>query len=189
MQQLMMYRPAGAPRFCPEWPEGFSVSRYRGPEDIPSWLECCKNGLIPDDAGTDVFFEAILDCPDVRMDEDVLFLDHDGRHVGTVTAVLHPDGSWGEMHMVGLQSAFRGRGLSALLNRMCIEKLEAQNARFIELTTDEWRRAAVRSYLRAGFLPVDSDSDMVERWTALLREMGISNVPMFNRECQTVRTL
>ena len=189
MQQLMMYRPAGAPRFCPEWPEGYSVSRYRGPEDIPSWLECCKNGLIPEDAGTDVFFEAILDCPDVRMDEDVLFLDHDGRHVGTVTAVLHPDGSWGEMHMVGLQSAFRGRGLSALLNRMCIEKLEAQNARFIELTTDEWRRAAVRSYLRAGFLPVDSDSDMVERWTALLREMGISSVPMLNRECQTVRTL
>ena len=69
MQQLMMYRPAGAPRFCPEWPEGYSVSRYRGPEDISSWLECCKNGLIPDDAGTDVFFEAILDCPDVRMDE------------------------------------------------------------------------------------------------------------------------
>ena len=72
---------------------------------------------------------------------------------------------------------------------LCIEKLEAQNARFIELTTDEWRRAAVRSYLRAGFLPVDSDSDMVERWTTLLREIGISNVPMLNRECQTVRML
>jgi hypothetical protein len=44
------------------------------------------------------------------------------------------------------------------------------------LTTDDFRVPAIRSYLRAGFLPVLYQEDMAQRWAAVLQAMGIHNV-------------
>lgn len=189
MKQLMMYRPAGALSERTAMPAGYFFSRYRGPEDVEPWLECCRDGLLEESDTETAFFRTIRDYPDVCMTDDVLFLDYEGRHVGTVTAIFHPDGCWGEMHMVALKRDFRGKGLGALLNQACIHKLETQGARYIELTTDEWRKAAVRSYLGCGFLPVEYDLGMPERWSALLKELGLSGVQMLNQSCEPTRTL
>ncbi|MPN60531.1 hypothetical protein SDC9_208259 [bioreactor metagenome] len=48
---------------------------------------------------------------------------------------------------------------------------------------------AVKSYLTAGFLPVEYDEGMTERWEKLLRDFGYSNVEMVDEHGHTVKFL
>ena len=57
------------------------------------------------------------------------------------------------------------------------------------LTTDEYRVPAVCSYLTAGFLPVEYDVDMPQRWGGMLGFLGRINVPMVDEEGNVVRIL
>ena len=55
-QLMMLLFPVYKPL---ELPEGCAITHYRGPEDIPVWIELCKNGLATEDAGRD-FFDALI---------------------------------------------------------------------------------------------------------------------------------
>ena len=48
----------------------------------------------------------------------------------------------------------------------------------VYLTTDEWRKPAIKNYLTAGFHPVEYDVGMPERWAGVFAEMGIEPVPL-----------
>ena len=39
-------------------PEGYTVTNYTGEADIMPWIEICKNGLAPEDAGR-AFFDVL----------------------------------------------------------------------------------------------------------------------------------
>jgi hypothetical protein len=59
-QLMMLLFPESKPLTLPE---GCAITRYRGPEDIPVWIELCKNGLAPADAGRDFFDACITKFP------------------------------------------------------------------------------------------------------------------------------
>lgn len=189
MSQLKMYLLPGDPLPVQNVPEGYSLSNYRSAADVRPWIECCKRGLIADDAGEEVFDSRIRNYPDVCMETDVFFLDYLGDHVGTATAIYHPDGRWGELHMVGIREDFRGKGLGRPLNAAALNKLLAQDVRYIMLTTDEWRKPAIRSYLSAGFLPVEYDVGMRERWLGVMESLGIARLNMLDEQARSVRPL
>lgn len=178
MAQLKMYWFPGTPVNEVPLPEGYSVSNYKCDADKIAWCECCKNGLVDDDADENTFDDRILSRKDVDKYRDVFFIDYNGEHIGTVTAYKHKAENTGDMHMVGIRTDFRGRGLAKYLNFITVKKLEAEGVRFISLTTDEWRKGAVKSYLSGGFLPVEYDEGMQERWEAVLEEYGIDSVQM-----------
>ena len=189
MNQLKMYRLPGAPVSEPALPDGYSFANYRDAADVQPWLECCRKGLIADDAGVEVFDAAIRNHADICLKTDVLFLDYLGEHVGTVTAICHPDGCWGEVHMAGIREDFRRKGLGRLLNAAALKKLLAQDVRYIMLTTDEWRKPAIRSYLSAGFLPVDYDADMRERWLSVMQALDIRRLDMLDEQGRLTQPL
>ena len=156
MRQLKMYWTAGTPIEELTLPEGYSFSNCTtSDEDVQAWIDCCKNGLVGDDAGRETFDDRITDHDDVNIETDVFFIDYNGEHVGTATAILHPDRNCGEVHMVGIKTEYRGKGLVKYLNNIAIKKLNAQGVKYIYLTTDEWRKGAVKSYLNSGFHPVE----------------------------------
>ena len=68
------------------------------------------------------------------------------------------------------------------LNFITLKHLFAKGVNYIVLTTDEWRKGAVKSYLSGGFLPVEYDTGMEERWAAVLEEYGIDSVQMLNED-------
>lgn len=189
MAQLKMYWLKGTPVSEPELPEGFSLTNYKNEKDKTAWLECCKNGLISDDAQTDVFDTKILGVNDINPETDVFFLDFNGEHIGTVTAIFHPDGNFGQVHMVGIRTDFRGRGLGKIINNAAIKKLRSQGVDYIYLTTDEWRTSAVKSYFSAGYIPVEYDTGMKERWEQMITQFGIDSVNMVNEDCSFCRVL
>lgn len=189
MSQLKMYRLPAAPVVEYALPEGYRIVRYRGPEDKMPWCECCRAGLISDEAGEETFDSCIQNHADICMETDVFFLDWQNEHVGTITAVFHPDGRWGEVHMVGMRPDFRGKGLGKYLNAVALKKLAAQDVRYIMLTTDEWRKPAIRSYLAAGFLPVEYDTGMRERWLGVMAELDLNHLDMLDEEARAVSPL
>lgn len=190
MAQLKMYWVKGTPIREMTLPEGYSFSLNKCDEaDKLAWVECCKNGLVGDDAGIEAYIDRIVEHDDCIEAEDVFFLDYEGKHIATITAIYHPEKNCGEVHMVGMLSEFRGKGLGKYLNNKAIEKLNAQDVKYIYLTTDEWRKGAVKSYLSSGFLPVEYDEGMTERWQAVITEYGIDSVDMIDENAVYVKTV
>ncbi|MCR5484016.1 MAG: GNAT family N-acetyltransferase [Clostridiales bacterium] len=190
MDQLKMYRLPGTPLRRDPLPEGYSFSNYSCDGDKLAWAKCCRNGLISDDAdAAEAFYESIGSCDDIIPEKDVFFLDHLGEHIGTVTAFVRSDSGAGNVHMVGMCTDYRGKGLSKYLSQKAVESLNERNVPYIRLTTDEWRKAAVKSYLSAGFLPVEYSFGMQDRWENVLEEYGIESVEMLYEDATPFRTI
>ncbi|MCR5150460.1 MAG: GNAT family N-acetyltransferase, partial [Clostridiales bacterium] len=180
MAQLKMYWFPGTPIPELNLPDGYSVSNYKDESDIDPWVKCCANGLVDEENGRETFKSTILDMNYLDPCRDVFFLDYYGEHIGTVTAFKRLDTGEGDMHMVAIRTDFRGRGLSKYLSIICCAKLEKENCKRIFLTTDEWRKGAVKGYLNAGFLPVKYDIGMEDRWCKELEVLGVDSVKMVN---------
>ena len=193
MSQLKMYWLKGTPIRDLELPEGYTIVNYKDEADKMAWVECCKNGLIGDNATAAAFDDSILEVEDVNPEEDVFFLDYEGEHIGTISAIYHPETKVGQVHMVGIKTEFRGKGLGKYINNIAVKKLAAQGADHIFLTTDEWRKGAVKSYLSEGFIPVEYDGDegedMKGRWEWMLCELGVDSVDMVYEDCSFCRRL
>ena len=189
MAQLKMYWFPGSPINEEPLPAGYSVSRYKTEADKLAWVECCKNGLVGDDATAEAFDNCITNDENINLYEDVFFLDYGGEHIGTVTAFVNKEHNYGDMHMVGIRTDYRGKGLAKYLNFITLKHLFAKNVNYIVLTTDEWRKGAVKSYLNGGFLPVEYDTGMEERWAAVLEEYGIDSVQMLNEDATPYKVI
>lgn len=162
-------------------PEGYKVTKYTGSEEeIMDWVEICKNGLVGENAGREAFEDSILNLSFVDPYNDVFFIEReDGKRVATITAMDNYAGTgMGGVHMVSVASSERGKGLGHVLCRIAENKLYQSKVRMARLTTDEWRKGACKSYLKAGWHPVNYDNDMVERWTGVITELGIDSVQM-----------
>ena len=190
MEQLKMYWLKGTLIADLTLPEGYSLVNYKEcVEDKAAWVECCKNGLVGDDTAPEFFDDCVAGVDDCVPEKDVFFLDYNGEHVGTASAIYHPAEKKGQLHMVGIKTEFRGKGLGKYLNNAAVKKLAAQDADYIYLTTDEWRKGAVKSYLTAGFVPVEYDVDMKGRWEWMLCELGVDSVDMVNEDRSFCRKL
>lgn len=170
-------------------PESYSFSMYSGEEDIPAWLECCRNGLIADDADEEIFQEKIIQHEDTDPFECLFFLDYKGEHIGTATTIFHPEMNIGELHMVGIRSDFRGKGLVKYINNRAILMLAQTGFDYIFLKTNEWRENAIRSYLSCGFVPVEYDTGMTERWQDLLKKLNIHGIDIVDENGDYLKKL
>lgn len=160
-------------------PEGYTVRNFRGDEDILPWVELCKNGLLADDAGEEAFAERITNVKGVNATTDLFFIEKDGKPVATVTAVDDfVESGLGCIHMVSVATEARGHGIGLALCEIAEKKLSEHHVQTAYLVTDDWRKAACKSYLKAGFFPVNYDSDMADRWSDLLTQFGIDSVMM-----------
>lgn len=189
MAQLKMYFLPGTPIRDLALPEGYTVSGYNGEEDKLAWCECCRQGLIDDDAGVEAFDDRILGKEDINPSTDLFFIDHNGKHIATIAAIYHPEKKIGEVHMVGMLTEYRGKGLGKHLNNIALERLSGEDYKYIFLTTDEWRKGAVKSYLSSGFVPVEYDINMEYRWSQVLEEYGIDSVDMVYEDATPFRKI
>ncbi len=161
-------------------PEGCIVTRFNGSDaDKDAWVEICKNGLVADNAGRESFDGCMLHEHNIELCRDIFFIEKDGKKVATITAIPSCIASGvGDVHMVSVSSEARGMGLGHCLTRIAETHLWEQRDSLAELTTDDWRKAACKAYLKAGWYPVNWDTDMEERWTKIITELGIDSVMM-----------
>ncbi len=181
MAQLKMYWFTDSPLEELNLPEGYSFSHFSEEtreNDIKIWNDASSIDPM-DPADYEARFKReIYDFVDIVPERDVWFLDHNGKHVGTSSSFIWGNTGYGDMHWVGIIPEYRGKGLAKYLSYIVQKTLKERGCPFVSLTTDEFRPAAVRSYLKAGFVPVEYDEGMVERWEKVLEFNGIDSVQM-----------
>lgn len=199
--QLKMYWFASEPVERMTLPEGYSFSHFSEKNrdiDIPDWNECIRTWPTPGDGDAERFDSEIYGFKDIVPERDVWFLDHDGEHVGTCTGFIWGcGGAWqadgehcvGDLHWVGIKTSHRGLGLSKYLSNIIQVTLKERGVRYVSLTTGEGRPAAVKSYLTAGFLPVEYAEGMTERWEKVLEKYGIDHVQMLREDASPYKVI
>lgn len=178
MAQLKMRRDT-SPVIEKKLPEGFHFELFKGSEDeILRWVELCSFGLC-EDATRETFDRDITSIKTIDPLRDCLFVaDESGRYVATATALLREDGK-GTVHMVASDPSFRGRGIGHAMLAKIVEMLIEHGVESINLLTDDWRLAAIKTYLDQGFKPIiffDPKSDLEERWEKILLELSYGKV-------------
>ena len=167
MEMQLKMRRFSAPVKERPLPEGFSFRPFDGSEaQITEWVRLCNFGLV-EGATRDTFFETVADFPNIVAERDCFFVvDAEGNYVATSTAVATPEGL-GLVHMVASDPSTRGKGIGHAMLARTLSMIEERGMRVTELRTDDWRLAAVKTYLDADFLPVllsDPESDHADRW-------------------------
>ena len=106
--------------------------------------------------------------------ERVFFICRDDVPVATATAWYRS--KWGEetgyLHMVGNLQAHRGKNLGLQVSLAALHKMADEGRKSVILQTDDFRLAAIKTYLKLGFKPMLVDENQVERWRTILASFG-----------------
>lgn len=174
-QLVMRWTNDGTPRKPIELPAGVEVKCLSDFEDyITPWCSVARY-LQPEgypDYTDEALFEAALGSrKNFRPDTTVLLL-LEGQPVSTFTILCDPETRKGYMHMVAARPECRGRGLGHLMNNLAVDILKREGMESCWLTTDDWRLAAIKTYLKAGFCPdLEAEPDAKERWEKILDQL------------------
>ncbi len=103
------------------------------------------------------------------------FITFDGTPVATACAWRdRPEQtSIGQLHMVAVDPAHRGKRLGTHVSTAVIRYFEGHGFSKVYLMTDDWRLAAVKTYLQLRFNPDEHDEDHRERWAKLRETLGL----------------
>ena len=116
--------------------------------------------------------------------KDCFFIvNEENLPVATITAVRkYPDTGLGLVHMVSVADSERGKGLGNILCAIAEKHFFDNGVEMATLTTDDHRIPACKSYLKAGWVPVNHDTDMVIRWTRVMERFGIKELQMYTED-------
>lgn len=114
--------------------------------------------------------------------ESWFFVIHeaDNRIVATAMGVVdptdwHPEG--GELGWVAANPIHAGKGLGRAVSSAVMARLIAAGYRQIHLYTEDWRLAALRTYLKMGYLPYLYLPEMLERWRIVCEQVEMPFMP------------
>ena len=180
MQQLKMQAVTAERKEERALPQGYMFEKFNGSEkDIADWKLIINEAFMPSDGPDSCYHLAIEVYPDCVPTRDIWFITNErNEHVATITTITHKDGS-GYVHMVAARESERGKGLGHSMARYALKVFADRGVEKVILTTDDFRLAAVKTYIDAGFNPViyqDPDSDMNVRWDAVLEKLGYTQV-------------
>lgn len=175
-QQLRMWRPHLDDLPGLVVPDGYQLRTFR-PGDESAWGQIMEtDGGIGREWPAEKVRERIIGRP--QFEAAGLFFatcDAEGdRPVASACAWRRPpeEGVIGNVHMVCALPSHRGLGLGRLATLAVLHYLRERGFRSADLTTDDFRLAAIKSYLGLGFVPAyRTDPDRVDdheaRWSAV----------------------
>lgn len=153
-------------------PDGYAVRTYH-PGDEPAWCRIME-GHVGENWTIDKCRDRLTQNERFKP-ENLFFITHEGRPVASTCAwtsdKVSPD--IGLVHMVAAQPEHRGKGLGHLLNAIVLKRLKELGHQKAYLLTDDWRLAAIKSYLVADFRPLNTHESHPERWDKIFEELGI----------------
>ena len=159
--------------------EGYTIRPYQSGDEV-AWVEICKNGLLKETAGLEKWEKNMLGVANLVPERDVFFAcDPEGNPVATLSAYQLTEDR-GNAHMLACKVEARGHGLGVSLMCHILHKMkrELPEGAMLGLQTEDQLLAAIKGYLRLGYLPVNCDTDMVERWTVICNQLNFHGVTM-----------
>jgi mycothiol synthase len=169
--QLVMERGLqdGLPPLQP--PAGYTVRSLRRGDEA-AWVRIIAASFELEPA-PDYFDRRMRDDASFAPERILFSIGPDGP-VATASAWHRP--AWGAtlgiLHMVGALPSHRGRGLGHLVCLAALHYLADEGRTAVVLQTDDFRLAAVRAYLRLGFVPRLVHDNQRERWPRVLAQVA-----------------
>ena len=169
VRQLQMLR-SGLERLPdPLVPAGYALRTWL-PGDEQAWANIMNSGI-----GADWTAAKVAELFSTRPQfspHAVFFTTQAGQPVGTAAAWRLPETETrqGYVHMVCVLPQHRGKGLGYLVTLATLHWFKQHHFESVLLETDDWRLAAIRTYLQLGFTPrYDAgDAEMAERWQKVM---------------------
>lgn len=171
-RQLTMIRPhlEDLPRM--DLADGYGLRTFQ-PGDASHWLRICKPefGMGWDAAA---LHRQILDAPFFEP-EHMFFVTHGDQPVGVACAWrAQPDQQIvGTLHYIAVQPEHRGKGLGRVLLGAVLRKVRELGFAQCDLSTNDYRWAAIGLYWHYGFRPVIKDELDARRWATIQRRLGV----------------
>jgi mycothiol synthase len=135
----------------PEMPSGYSLRTFRrGDED--AWVALLSTGAFG--AWDRPRLDRMLTGERAPIPlEGIFFATHQDQLAGAACTFLYPDAAAAELGWVVVHPAHRGHGLSLQLCRAVLGFSQASGYHYVFLRTEDFRLAAIKTYLRLGFEP------------------------------------
>ncbi len=149
---------------------GYAVRTYR-PGDEAAWCRIME-GNVGSNWTEEQCREKLIRDPRFHA-KNLFFITHNAKPIASTCAWRTPDHSpdLGTVHMVAVLSDHRGKGLGHLLNALVLHRLKDLGYQKAHLKTDDWRLAAIKTYLDAGFQPLNTHESHPERWEAIFAKL------------------
>jgi len=149
-------------------PEGLELRTLRAGDEA-QWAKLMTGAIgVWDEESTARLF---LGDHGVKQD-GVFFLVASDDYVATATDKRLPELQVGYLHMVAVAPLYRGRGLGRCISLVALLHMRERGCRRVVLDTDDFRLAAIRTYLRLGFAPDILEADHAERWRTIFAELS-----------------
>jgi len=148
---------------------GYSLRHYQKNDD-QFW-----ENIINESFGGTHNFEKQMRQNDAFVPERVFFICYQGTPVATASAWHSPEkGSRaGSLHMVGAMKAHAGHGLGYAVSLAALYRMTEEGRTRAVLRTDDFRKPAIKTYLKLGFIPICLEESHEERWRTIFLEMKL----------------
>ena len=173
MQQLLMIYPPA--RGMPAWatPPDYALRSYREGQDDEAMTE-----LMHSAGFADWGHEHLREVRRSALPRGGIFAIHlpSGSVAASAVASHRPTAEYpfgAEMGWLACAPDHRGRGLGYVVTAAATRRMLESHYKDIYLLTDDFRLAAIKTYLNMGWLPVMHDHDMPERWRKLRMAIGL----------------
>ncbi|MDA0746334.1 MAG: GNAT family N-acetyltransferase [bacterium] len=155
-------------------PDGYQLRTYR-PGDEAAWCAIME-GNVGRDWTPETCREKLIQDPRFHA-ESLFFATFQEEPVASACAWNKDLGQRviGEVHMVAALETHRGKRLGHLVNAAVLHRLKTLGYQKSHLLTDDWRLPAVKSYLTAGFQPLNTHESHPERWETIFDQLGLSD--------------
>lgn len=177
MRQLMMRYEGGALPAAKT--DGYCVRNYMAADhdDMLRALEPLTLKLYSDEE-----LDRVILMHSGVQPEGVFVAVEEGRVIGTATGYTHeagasrPADAGGTLHMVSALPEVAGRGVGRAVCTAVVNYLLNAGCEYVDLTTDDFRKSAIVTYVRLGFRPVIDDEEMQQRWAKLAAELVLPEI-------------
>jgi mycothiol synthase len=153
-------------------PAGYTMRSYREGDDA-AWITIINEAFGYSWTAAD--FISIMKQDAAFLPERLFFIiAPDGVPCATAGAwrsAQNGDGI-GYLHYVGTRPAHAGRKLGYLVSLAALHKLRDDGCHAVTLLTDDYRLAAIKTYLRLDFHPVMVHENQPARWAKVMGAVG-----------------
>jgi len=155
-------------------PEGYTVRVLKDDEGV-YWCSCFeKDDMGITEHSQELFKAKMLDDSNVPAGSILTVENEDHIPVATCTAQLKDGEPY--LHMVAASPEVRGKGVGIAACAAALKMHMEQGRKGCWLITQDFRLAAIKQYLRLGFLPVLFHESMRGRWEVIASQLGLERI-------------
>jgi mycothiol synthase len=152
-------------------PEGYWIRTYR-PGDAANWALVLSESFGHE--FTAEYFERQMKRDNAFRPERMFFVECADGVAASASAWYQP--RWGKdtgyVHFVGTRPSHAGKRLGYWVSLATLHQFVREGRTCAQLQTDDFRLAAIKTYLRLGFQPRLVHENQRERWRALFAKLG-----------------